>query len=435
MEAVLAKKFGNRGLNQMSAVEYRRRLLVPGLHTDGGGLYLKVGKKPGHASWISIFHFGQRRREIGLGSTDTVTLARAREKAREVREMVDRGIDPIDAKRAARSVKTFGEVADDWIAAQTPNVKSDKSIARWRRAIGPGGYSDALRKKPADAVTTEDVLAVLRPIWHSKATTARTVRTYIEAVLDAAKAHKLRAGDNPAAWRGNLEPLLGAPKRSTEGHAAVPWRTLPAFMVELRNREALAASLLDFIMLTAARTTEAREATWDEIDFERNVWTVPAVRMKSSAEHSIPLSSGALAILRRLRPAKCKADAFIFGGAKPLSNAAAAMLMRRLGRTETVHGTARSGFRDWAGSATDYPRELAEEALAHAVGDATERAYRRESALERRRPMMEDYCRFLGSEIKSGEQPLTAPAAPPATRARRKAAANPLQTSLLETAE
>lgn len=429
----MAKKFGSRGLNQMSAVEVRRRLREPGLHTDGGGLYLRVGAEGRHASWIAIYHLAGRRREIGLGSSDTVTLARAREKATEVREMVDRGIDPIEARRASRTIPTFGELADDWIEAQTPNVKSDKSVARWRRAIGVQGYSEALRAKPIDAISTDDVLAVLRPIWHAKATTARTVRIYVEAVLDAAKARKLRSGDNPAAWAGNLEPLLGASKRTSKGHAAVPWREMPDLMTAVRGKNSLAAKALDFIILTAARTSEALKATWGEIDFDRAVWTVPAQRMKMGIDHSVPLSSAALAIIQRLRPEKLSPDSYIFGGEKPLSNMTAAMLMRRLGYSETVHGTARSGFRDWAGSATNYPRELAEEALAHAVGDATERAYRRESALDRRRPMMEDWCKFLAGPVVASSTGHVPEASKPRPSPVRKSKINPLQTALFAT--
>lgn len=392
----MAQKYGNRGLFQMSSVEYRRKLRVPGLHTDGGGLYLRVGKEGARASWLAIYHFEQKRREMGLGSTDAVSLARAREKAAEVRELVDRGVDPLEAKRARRAVRTFGEIADEWIAAQTPNVRSDKSVARWRRAVGSGGYCEPLRGKRVDAVTTDDVLAVLQPIWHAKAATARTVRTYAEAVLGAAKALKLRAGDNPAAWAGNLEPLLGSGKRGSTGHAAIPWRSIPSFMAELRGRHAPAAKALELIILTAARTSEVLNATWGEIDLDRATWVIPAGRMKGGLVHSVPLSTAALALLRQLRPAKVDPTAFVFGHGKPLSNMSAAMLMRRMGRAETVHGF-RSSFRDWAGSATNYPRELAEEALAHVVGDATERAYRRESALDRRRPMMQDWADYLAS--------------------------------------
>jgi len=437
----------------MSSLEFRRRIREPGLHTDGGGLYLRVGAEGRHASWIAIYHLAGRRREIGLGSTDTVSLARAREKAAEVRALVDRAIDPIEARRTARAIPTFGEVADEWIQAQSLNVKSDKSVARWRRAIGAQGYSEALRSKRIDAISTEDVLAVLRPIWHTKATTARTVRSYIESVLDAAKARKLRSGDNPAAWAGNLEPLLGQSKRSTKGHAAVPWRTMPDLMIAVRSKATVAAKALEFIILTAARTSEALKAKWSEIDFDRAVWTVPAERMKMGIEHTIPLSKAALDILRGLRPKMPMRDAFIFGGAKPLSNMTAAMLMRRLGYSETVHGTARSGFRDWAGSATNYPRELAEEALAHAVGDATERAYRRETALERRRPMMSDWSTFLAGKLppidhqySSGkpaqssakptdsDQPIVEPDEGAKPRWRRKID-NPLQTSIFSDAD
>ncbi|WP_342249693.1 tyrosine-type recombinase/integrase [Sphingomonas sp. OTU376] len=379
-------------------LQLRQKLKEPGLHSDGAGLYLRVGSSGRQRSWLAIYHLDGRRREIGLGSADVVSLARAREKAVEVRELVDRGEDPIGTKRAKRAILTFGEVADQWIEAQTPNVRSDKSIARWKRALAKDGYSQSLRGMRVDKVSVDDVLGVLRPIWHSKATTARNVRVYIEAVLDAAKARKLRAGENPAAWTGNLEPLLGAVRRSSRGHAAVPWRVMPEFMAKLREKSSLAGIALDFIILTAARTSEVLNATWSEIDLELRTWTVPAARMKMGVEHTVALNDSALALLRRVRPEEPNDGAFIFGGEKPLSNMAAAMLMRRLGRSETVHGF-RSSFRDWAGSSTSYPRELAEEALAHAVGDATERAYRREAAIERRRPLMADWDRFLAGGL------------------------------------
>lgn len=415
-DSLMARKHGVRGPNQLSAVEFRRKLRQPGLHTDGAGLYLRVGKEGLRASWIFIFHLHGRRREIGLGSTVSVSLARAREKAAEVRELVDRDIDPIEARRAKRVIPTFGKVADDWMQAQTPNVKSAKSIARWKRAIGAEGYAKSLRAKRVDAITTDDLLVVLRPIWHTKATTARTVRVYVEAVLDAAKALKLRSGDNPAAWAGNLEPLLGTSRRSAKGHAAIPWRAMPEFMVQLRSKTTLSAQALQFIILTAARTSEVLKATWGEIDLQARTWNVPAERMKMGAAHAVPLSEAAAAILRELRPENPNPAAFVFGGRKPLSNMTAAMLLRRLGRTETVHGTARSSFRDWAGSATHYPRELAEEALAHAVGDATERAYRRETALERRRPMMEDWALFLAGQLAPvGHKEDPAPTQPAST--------------------
>lgn len=428
----MARKFGNRGLNQMSSVEFRRRVREPGLHTDGGGLYLRVGADGRHASWIAVYHLAGKRREIGLGSSDTVGLARAREKAAEVREMVDRNIDPIEARRAARAIPTFGKVADDWIDAQTPTVKSDKSVARWRRAVGAGGYAEALRSKRVDAVSSEDVLAVLRPIWHAKATTARTVRIYVESVLDAAKARKLRTGDNPAAWGGNLEPLLGASKRSNKNHDAVPWRTMPQLWSDLRQRSAVSAKALQFTILTSARTSETTGLKKKEIDRERRVWAVPAERMKAGMEHEVPLSTAALALLDQMGFDDLGDDDLVFPGGKPgepLSNMAMLnLLQKRMKRAETVHGF-RSAFRDWAGSATAYPRELAEEALAHAIGDATERAYRRESALDRRRPMMEDWSKFLARAEDVRVEPASALA-----RARRSplraGEANNLQTSL-----
>lgn len=439
-EAILARKFGSRGLHQMSSVEFRRKVRQPGLHTDGGGLYLRVGKEGRQASWIAVYHLAERRREIGLGSADTVTLARAREKAVEVRELVDRGVDPIETRRAARSIPSFGKVADDWIKAQTPTVKSDKSVARWNRAVGKGGYAEPLRKRPINLITTDDVLGVLEPIWHNKIATAKNVRCYIENVLDRAKAQKLRVGDNPAAWEGNLEALLGTAKRTDERHAALPWLQMPAFWSDLTKRDACSArDALQFTILTVARTSETIEMKAEEVDLGNRVWTIPAERMKAGIKHEVPLNEAAIGVLLRRGIERLKPDDFVFPGAGKsghLSNMAMLILLqKRMGRFETVHGF-RSSFLDWCGDGTHHPRELAEMALAHGLDSDAEAAYRRGRALEKRRVIMEEWQAFLEGRLAPvGHEPKVATPAPIASKPKqvsRKAEANAYQTVLFD---
>lgn len=404
----MAKANGNRGPNQLSVLGLRARAKVPGLHTDGGGLYLRVGSDGRQRSWLAIFHLHGRRREMGLGSLDAVSLARAREKAAEVRAMVADGIDPIEARRQTRAIPTFGVIADDWIKAQSANVRSDKSVARYRRALGKDGYAENLRSKRVDQITGEDVLGILRPLWSEKLTTARSLRTYLHSVLDLAKARRLRAGENPAAWEGLLKAELGkATKAVKEHHAALPWRDMPTFMTDLRGRPAASARALEFLILNASRTSEVLGMRVGEVDFERSIWTVPAVRMKSARMHEVPLAKASVALLRTVIPEGASADAHVFGGDAPLSNMSMAMLMRRMGRGDlTVHGF-RSSFRDWAGDATEHPREIAEMALAHVIGNDAELAYRRGNALARRARLMADWASYLDGKlvpIEHGEE-------------------------------
>lgn len=260
-----------------------------------------------------------------------------------------------------------------------------------------------MRSIPITDITTDHVLALLQPIWLSKAETAKRVRGRIEKVLDAAKARELRPRDamNPAAWRGHLALLLPASSKLARGHhAALPWREAPAFMVELRQRHAVAARCLEFVVLTVARSGEALGATWREIDLEAKLWTVPADRMKAGAEHVVPLSAAAITLLEHVRQHELPPGAPIFAvGGATRSNMAMAMLLRRMGRGDiTTHGF-RSTFRDWAGDASSFPRELVEQALAHTISNKAERAYRRGTAVERRRELMEAWAGHLGERI------------------------------------
>ncbi|HEY8033000.1 MAG TPA: integrase arm-type DNA-binding domain-containing protein [Methylocella sp.] len=383
-------------------------IVEPGRHSDGEGLYLNVTPS-GARSWLFIWKKGGKRREMGLGSAGGVTLARARELASACRAQVAAGLDPIEARDTAAKAKsetpTFGRVADALIAAKESEWRNPKHRAQWRMTLET--YAAPLRSRPVDEIDTAAVLDVLKPLWQAKPETASRLRGRIEAVLDAAKAQGHRSGENPAAWRGHLAHLL--PKRGilTRGHhAAMAYDDVPAFVARLREREALAALALEFCILTAARSGEVLGARWAEIDLAAKVWTVPAERMKAAREHRIPLSERSLTILERLTEART--GELVFPGqraGRPLSVMAMEMLLRRMDQNAvTVHGF-RSAFRDWAGNETHFPREVAEAALAHVVGDKAEQAYRRGDALEKRRALMAAWAGFcelgVGSNVVS----------------------------------
>ncbi|MCF8475858.1 MAG: integrase arm-type DNA-binding domain-containing protein [Pseudolabrys sp.] len=365
-------------------------------HSDGGGLYLSISKD-GRRRWIFLYRRHGKLREMGLGSGRDVSLAEAREKAANARKQVAEGIDPVmERRRGLVSTPLFGEAADTFIAAMAPQFRNAKHIEQWRMTLKV--YAAPLRGKPVDEISTEDVLEVLRPIWKSKNETASRLRGRIERVLDAAKAQGHRSGSNPAAWRGHLALLLPQRQKLQRGHhEAMSFNEVPTFTRQLRARDAMAARSLEFVVLTAARSGEALGATWGEIDFPTKVWTVPAHRMKAGREHRVPLSPRAVAILEELTKLSNEPGDHVFPSTKPgrpLSGMAMNMLLRRLKLDVTVHGF-RSSFRDWCGEESSYPREIAEVALAHVVGDLTERAYRRGDALEKRRLLMNawaDYC-------------------------------------------
>jgi integrase len=330
---------------------------------------------------------------MGLGSASSVTLSSAREKAAVAMRALEAGQNPIVERKRTGGIPTFGELADEVIASLVLGFRSQTHKAQWTSSLAT--HAAPLRPVPVDVVATDDILAVLKPIWIEKAETASRVRGRIEKVLDAAKAKGFRAGENPARWRGHLDHLL--PKQNTPArhHAAMPYEQVPSFIANLRERDALAAVALELCILTAARSGELRGMRWSEIDFQPAVWSLPAERMKAGRPHRVPLSTRAVAILRELK--KSKRGEFVFAGrtpGEPLSPTAMKAGLRRMKVEVTVHGF-RSSFRDWAGNETPTPREIVETALAHAVGDTTEQAYRRSDALEKRRQLMEawaDYC-------------------------------------------
>ena len=276
-----------------------------------------------------------------------------------------------------------------------PSWRNGKHAAQWEMTLRD--YASPLRRLPVDKITTDDVISVLKPLWNERPETASRLRGRIERVLDAAKAQGLRNGDNPARWRGHLANLLPARQELARGHhAAMPFDDVPGFVAKLREVEGVSARALELAILTAARSGEVLGARWLEIDLDARVCTVPASRMKAGREHRVPLAEPAVEILSALAAVKTREH--VFPGAKrgrPLSVMALTMVMRRAGMGEfTVHGF-RSAFRDWAGERTDFPREVAEAALAHVIGDATERAYWRGDALEKRRLLMEAWEAFI----------------------------------------
>ncbi|MCC0035345.1 MAG: tyrosine-type recombinase/integrase [Hoeflea sp.] len=367
---------------------------------DGGGLYLNV-KPSGAKSWAFIWKQNGKRNEMGLGAYPTVKLAKARALAVECRQAVAEGRNPI-AERKKDAVPSFGDCADMFLTSMEGQWRNEKHRAQWRMTLEQ--YASPLRAKSVSDISTDDVLNVLTPIWQSKAETASRLRGRIERVLDYAKARGWRTGENPALWRGHLKNILPARQKLTRGHhAAMPYRDVPAFMEQLPGKEAMAARGLEFLILTAARSGEVLGSTWSEMDLENAVWTIPAKRMKAGKEHRVPLSPRALAIVKELH--ETRISDYVFPGQRPnrpLSGMAFEMLMRRMKADAfTVHGF-RSAFRDWAGDETQFSRDVAEEALAHRVGDATERAYRRADALEKRRQLMDEWQRYcLASTAKN----------------------------------
>jgi integrase len=376
-------------------------LKKPGRHADGQNLYLTISN-PATSSggsgvskrWTFMYSFAGKQREAGLGPVATVTLAEAREKAARYRSMLAKGIDPLAAKKAAQEAaaarKTFGQCADELIKSKRREWRSEIHAAQWRTTIND--YCGPILSKPVDEIDTAVILSVLQPVWSRIPETASRLRGRIEAVLDFAKAHKLRSGENPASWRGNLALILPKRAKLTRGHhAAMAYGDLPEFIAKLRNIETIQALALEFLVLTAARAGEVLGATWDEIDSGAQIWNLPAARMKAGREHRVPLSARAMAILERM--AEIRTGALVFPGqrrGRPLSKTAFAALVPD---GATVHGF-RSSFRDWAGEETSFPREVAEQTLSHTIGGAVEQAYRRGDALEKRRTLLQAWAQF-----------------------------------------
>ncbi len=383
-----------------------------GMYGDGGGLWLNVGPTGGK-SWIFRFMLDGKAREMGLGALHTISLAEAREKALACRKQCLDGVDPLEArhvKRRARQAEaakaiTFRACAAKYIAANRAAWRNEKHAYQWNATLATYVYP-TIGDLPVAAIDTGHITRILEPIWSTKAETATRVRGRIEAILSYATTHDWRSGENPARWRGHLENVL--PRRSkvaaVEHHAALPWRQAAKFTVALAAENGVAALALRFAILTAGRTGEVIGATWAETDLEEALWTVPGSRMKAAREHRVPLSDGALAVLREAAKLGMEADQPIFPSArkgKPLSNMAMLVLLRRMKRGDlTTHGF-RSTFRDWAAE-TGQPADIAEAALAHVVGDKTVAAYQRGDLLVRRRKLMAAWAVFCGRPEAEG---------------------------------
>jgi integrase len=376
------------------------------LHPDGAGLYLQI--KPGGArSWIYRFTLNGRTRDMGLGALVDVSLVKARDKASAARALVNDGIDPIEHTRAQavipvapkrNSSPTFEEVAEGYMADRLKRLRSEVHRHNWRQSLLDYAYP-IIGKMPVNEIETNDVLAVLKPIWESKCETASRLRGRIERILARATVEGHRSGANPATWRGHLQEAL--PARSqvqpVQHFRAMEFRDLPAFMVELCQINTVGAAALRFLILTATRSNEVLGAQWPEINWTEKTWTVPAIRAKTNRNHIIPLSTGALAALCEVQPLRGVSNDFVFpghkgGGLWPMT--LLFLIQRRMNRAVTAHGF-RSTFRDWCGDEGDVPRELAEASLAHVIKDQVERAYRRKSAVERRRKVMQAWCDYI----------------------------------------
>jgi integrase len=373
------------------------------MYHDGGELYLQVSV--GWAkSWIYRFMLEGRPREMGLGPLHAIPLAEARRRAAECGGIRHAGIDPIEARGAQREEKkleaakamTFDACAAAYIDAHKTGWQNGKHRDQRRNTLN--SYAGPVfGSLSVQAVDVGLVMKAIEPIWSTKPETAGRVRGRVEAVLDWATARGYRQGENPARWKGHLENLL--PKKSkvrrVEHHAALPYAELAEFMVELRQHDGIAARALEFAILTAARTGEVLGARWAEIDFKARLWTIPGSRMKAGKEHRVPLSDAAMAVLEGMEATR-EGD-FVFPGGRagrPLSNMAFLMLLRRIGRGDlTAHGF-RSTFSDWCTECTNFPAEVREMALAHAVGDKVEAAYRRGDLFEKRRQVMDAWASF-----------------------------------------
>lgn len=379
----------------------------PGYLSDGGGLVLQITKSGGK-SWLFRYRAATGKiREMGLGSLEVVALADARRKAEDAQRQRADGQDPISVKRqrelyarveAAKGV-TFKWCAEKYIASNKAGWSNAKHALQWSATLEEYVYP-IFKNVSVAAIDTALVTKALESIWSTKLETATRVRQRIERVLSWATVHKYREGANPAAWRGHLDQVLAKPsdirkKKPIKHHRALPAKDMPQLMRDLAAREGESALALRFLALTACRTNEVIGATWDEIDMIAKVWAIPGIRMKAGREHRVPLSDQAMNILRRAK--KLKAGDFVFTGpklGKPLSNMAFAALLKRMSRTDFVPHGLRSTFRTWAAERTNYPREVCEMALAHAVGNAVEQSYQRGDMFDRRKALMQDWADF-----------------------------------------
>jgi integrase len=400
-----------REISRLSGADLRRS--KPGVYADGGGLYLQITEAQDHSSinrsWLFRFAINGHERWMGLGSLNTVSLAEARERARHGRLMVLDGIDPIEARKerrakeaaTSRRATTFDECAAAYIAAKRHEWRSQKHAATWPATIRQY-VSPLIGKLPVDAIDTPLIMKVLRPIWDRIPDSASRLRGRIESILDWATVSGFRQGENPARWKGHLEHLLAAPHKvkPREHMAAMPYSAVPAFMAQLRAEQGTFARALELLILVAARAGEVRGAVWSEFDLDHAVWEIPGRRMKAGKPHRVPLSSRCIEILRAMP----RESDLVFPGRAGgmMAEVNFAYILRKLGHGDvTTHGF-RSSFRTFAAEQTHFPHEIAELALAHTVGTAVTRAYKRTDLFDRRRKLMEAWADFCSAPAGAG---------------------------------
>jgi integrase len=388
--------------NELTVLKVKN-LTAPGHYVDGGGLYLQVTAS-GAKSWLFKYKVRgtKKRREMGLGPLRDVTLAEARDKALACRKQLAEALDPISVRHASLAAtrlqaKSFKECATEYIAAHKAGWKNEKHGLQWAATLEKYAYP-VIGSMTVRDIALPHILKILEPIWATTTETASRLRGRIESVLDWAAVRGYRDSDNPARWKGHLDTLLASPKKvkKVEHHKALDADSMPGFLSALRQQDGMGARALEFAILTAARSGEVRMATWDEFDLEAGVWNVPPDHMKAGREHRVPLSPAALKLLRN--QARIEKTNLVFPSArlKVLSDMTLSAVMRRMKVAAVPHGF-RSTFRDWVSERTSYPGEMAEMALAHAIGDKTEAAYRRGDLFEKRRRMMSDWAKFCAT--------------------------------------
>lgn len=412
-----------RKAKELSALTVSK-LKTEGRHAVGGvdGLHLRVSG--GSRAWVLRIAVGSRigsdghatvhRRDVGLGSYPEVSLAEARDRARELRKQVRDGVDPVLKRQAVKvqsaletvKAKTFEDCADAYIDANRVGWKNDKHVQQWENTLATYVYPK-FGHLPVASVDTGMVLEVLQQavepggasLWLKKTETASRLRGRIESILDWATFRGYRQGDNPARWKGHLEHELPARNKvqKVEHHAALPYADLPAFMAELRSKEGVSARALEFAILTAARSGEVRGATWSEIDLQTRVWIIPAGRMKAGKEHRVPLAPQVVTLLNSLPREEGVDHVFLAPRGGQLSDMALTAVLRRMGRDGLTQHGFRSTFRDWAGETTAYPREVCEHALAHRLADGVEAAYQRGDLLAKRGGLMSDWAKYCSA--------------------------------------
>jgi integrase len=410
---------GDMAIHRLGPTALNRK--TPGTYGDGNGLWLQItvakDGKGRNRSWVFRYstrdptrRSGYRTREMGLGSADKVSLVEARDLALQCCKQRLQGIDPIearDARRAAQAtaaakVTTFDQCVGAYIAAHRAAWRSQKHAVQWTTTLRKHA-SPVFGSLPVQAVDTTLVVKALERIWHQTPETASRLRGRIEAVLDWATVRGFRQGDNPARWTGYLDKLLPAPRKlkPMQHHEAMAYRDVPSLMAKLRAMGGTNARALEFTILSASRTGEVLGARWDEIDSTAKTWTVPGSRMKAGKEHRVPLSGRCIAILTDMQ--EVQRNGYVFPGARndALTSHPMAQLLKRMGHSVTVHGF-RSAFRDWCREQTSFPREVAEQALAHHIGNSVERAYARGDVLETRRKLMDAWARYCATPAPTG---------------------------------